>query len=137
MEELQNKSIKELMPYILACGGAVLTLIGCFLPFFSILGFSVSFAQGGLHFIIVLFALLAWGALAAVEFLKKMPLLRWGVIPAGLALADILYNAFSGSGIGVGGLSIGAFVLIIGAAAGVASGVLGFLWKTGEEQGQA
>ena len=36
-------------------------------------------------------------------------------------------------GIGIGGLSIGAFVMILGEAAGVAGGVLGFMWNTGNE----
>ena len=136
MEELKNKSPKELMPYILACGGAFFTLIGSFLPFYSLLGIGVSFAQTGFTFVLILLALLAWAGLAAVEFLKKIPLLRWGVAPAALAFIIILLNMMSSSGLGVGGLSIGAILMLIGSLAGVAAGVLGFVWKT-PGQGEA
>ncbi len=92
MEDFKYKSMQELLPYILGAGGAFIVLIGCFLPFYSILGFSVAFASAGLAFIIVLFGILATGALVVIEFLKKMPLLRWCVVPAGIALLVIFLN---------------------------------------------
>ena len=135
MEDFKNKSMQELLPYILGAGGAFIVLIGCFLPFYSILGFSVAFASAGLAFIIVLFGILATGALVVIEFLKKMPLLRWCVVPAGIALLVIFLNMVNSGGIGAGGLSIGAVLMLLGAAAAVAGGVLGFIWKTGGDNG--
>ena len=128
-----NEDMKKMMPYILAWGGAGLTLIGCILPFYSLLGISISFMQTGLAFVIILFMLLGWAALATVEYLKKMPILRWGCLCAGIAFLVTILNVFTSGGIGIGGLSIGAFVMILGEAAGVAGGVLGFMWNTGNE----
>lgn len=133
MDEIKNKSTKELIPYILSAGGAVFILLGCFLPFYSLLGISVAFVSTGLAFLLVLVGALGACALAVLEFIKKMPVLRWAVIPGGLALIITFLNMTSSSGLGVGGLSIGAFLMLIGGLAAVAGGVLGFVWKTGQD----
>ena len=103
MEFLKNNS------KWLGLGGCLLTIIGCFLPYASVLGMSIKFASEGKDGNIVVVLLIV----SAVLILLNKG--KWSLIPSIIGLFISIYDGINVSNIStLVQLEIGFYVILIG-----------------------
>lgn len=110
------KNIDFKKPSILMLlGGNVLSIIGCFLPFVSVFGFSVAYIEGDGVFVLILCAI---GI--ALTFFKP----KFAFIPNILALLVTFIGISGAADFSLSILGIGAYLIIIANAVAIAGGVM-------------
>lgn len=118
------------MPRIISMIGAVLAVIGCFLPFYSISAFGYSeyktYADGDGMLVIILAIVTL--VLCAIS---RKALYKISLITSGLSLVILIYSwiQVKDAAQGFGNFDIGAYLVALGCVLMVVGGVIGLLCK--------
>lgn len=124
---VQGTQTKANQTKLMVLIGSIATIIGCFMPFYtvSVFGYSesVSYTEGDGIFAIIL----AIGAIV----LAVLNLQKFSLIPAAITLLMVIVELINANDVasGFGSVGIGAYVVIIGAIVTIVGGVLAFMWK--------